>query len=87
MSFGNNGVSPGVWNYRTGAFTPVAELPYKYSRSSGATVLLPPAQSQKVMVMGGGDYSHPTTADTEIMNLSSTSAAGDPEVDQGPRDV
>jgi hypothetical protein len=83
-SFGNNGVSPGLWNYRTGTFTPVAELPYKYSRSSGATVLLPPAQNQKVMVMGGGDYSHPTTADTEIMDLSSTSAPATLNWSKGP---
>ncbi len=83
-SFGNNGVSPGVWNYKTGTFTPTAELPYKYSRSSGATVLLPPAQSQKIMVMGGGDYAHPTTRDTEIMNLSNTAKPGNLKWTKGP---
>lgn len=74
-SNGDNGVQPGLWNYKTGAYTPVQPLPFNYQRNAGATVLLPPAQDQKVMVMGGGDYSSPTTSDTEIINLTTQSGA------------
>lgn len=74
-SNGDNGVSPGIWNWKTGAFTPVQSLPYAYQRNAAATVLLPPAQNQKVMVMGGGDFSMPTTPDTEIINLATQTGA------------
>ncbi len=84
-SSGDNGVTPGLWNYNTGAFTPVAALPYPYQRNAGATVLLPPAQDQKVMVMGGGDYSLPATSDTEIINLSNTSSSGSLKWVAGPK--
>ncbi len=83
-SSGNNGVSPGIWNYKTGTFTRVGELPYKYQRNGAATVLLPPAQSQKIMVMGGGDYSQTTTSDTEIMNLSNVSSPATLKWTKGP---
>jgi hypothetical protein len=69
-SNGNNGVTPGIWNWKTGAWTPTKPLPFNYQRTAGATVLLPPAQNQRVMIMGGGDYLAPTTNDTEIINLS-----------------
>jgi hypothetical protein len=74
-SNGDNGVSPGIWNWKTGAFTRVQALPYPYQRNAAATLLLPPAQSQKVMVMGGGDFSLPTTTDTEIIDLSTQSGS------------
>lgn len=78
-SNGDNGVQPGIWNYQTGQYTPVPALPFNYQRNAGATILLPPAQSQKVMVMGGGDYISPTTADTEIINLLNAGTASNPK--------
>lgn len=69
-SNGDNGIRPGILDPVTGGFQSLAtQLPLPYQRNAGATVLLPPAQSQNVMVMGGGDYSLPTTNTTEVINL------------------
>jgi FtsP/CotA-like multicopper oxidase with cupredoxin domain/streptogramin lyase len=62
MRLGGSGVKPGFLTPTTGAFAPLpaAAIPASFNfnaRDSGATVLLPPAQSQKVMVMGGGSPS------------------------------
>jgi hypothetical protein len=86
-SNGDNGVQSGLWNYTTGAFQNTGQLSYAYQRNAGATVLLPPAQSQKVMVLGGGDYSLPTTNSTEIINLAGptpTTDAANPTWTAGP---
>ena len=77
-SNGDNGIQPGIWNYKTGAYTAIPALPFNYQRNAGATILLPPAQGQKVMVMGGGDYAMPATADTEIINLKNAGTASNP---------
>jgi hypothetical protein len=77
-SNGDNGVQPGIWNYRTGQYTTVPALPFNYQRNAGATILLPPAQTQKVMVMGGGDYSLGSTADTEIIDLLNAGTSSNP---------
>jgi Domain of unknown function (DUF1929) len=50
----NNGVRPAVWNLATNATTDVPGLPLPGSRNQSASVLLPPAQEQKVMIIGGG---------------------------------
>jgi len=68
-SNGDNGIPSGFWDYLNGTFQSTGMLPNAYDRNAGATVLLPPAQDQKVMVMGGGDWNMASTADTEIMNL------------------
>ena len=52
----NNGVRPALWNYLTNASTDVPGLPEPGSRNQSASVLLPPAQDQRVMVIGGGPY-------------------------------
>jgi DNA-binding beta-propeller fold protein YncE len=62
MRFDGGGVKPGFLNVATGAYSalPNSAVPASFQdhrRHQGATVLLPPAQSQKVMVMGGGDPS------------------------------
>lgn len=62
MCFGGSGLRPGFLNPATGALTQLAPtaLPPSFNLSmlnQGATVLLPLAQAQKVMVMGGGDPS------------------------------
>ena len=67
MRLGGSGLLPGFLNPTTGAYAPLppAAIPPSYdfgNRDSGASVLLPPAQSQKVMVMGGGSPSVNTAA-------------------------
>jgi FtsP/CotA-like multicopper oxidase with cupredoxin domain/sugar lactone lactonase YvrE len=62
MRLGGTSMQPGFLNPATGAFTslPPAAIPGTFNlaaRDQGATVLLPPAQDQKVMLMGGGGTS------------------------------
>jgi sugar lactone lactonase YvrE len=62
MRLGGSGMQPGFLNPTTGAYTPLppAAIPASFnfgSRDQGATVLLPPVQTQKIMVMGGGNPS------------------------------
>ena len=62
MRLGGSGVLPGFLTPATGAYAPLAAaaIPASFNfgaRDQGATVLLPPAQMQKVMVMGGGSPS------------------------------
>lgn len=74
-TFGVGGEPPGFWDATANTFTPVSGLPAPDRRDMGASVLLPPAQSQKVMVMGGGLHNDPTvtaTASTAIIDLTSS---------------
>jgi galactose oxidase-like protein len=48
------GAKPGLWDLHTGAVTPVPGLPMPRMRNQSASVLLPPAQDQRVMIVGGG---------------------------------
>jgi hypothetical protein len=48
------GAKPGIWDLHTGHVTPVPGLPMAKMRNQSATVLLPPAQDQRVMIVGGG---------------------------------
>ncbi|WP_372524306.1 LodA/GoxA family CTQ-dependent oxidase [Piscinibacter sp.] len=62
MRLGGSGMLPGFLTPATGAYAPLpaAAIPASFNfgaRDQGATVLLPPAQMQKVMVMGGGSPS------------------------------
>jgi FtsP/CotA-like multicopper oxidase with cupredoxin domain/sugar lactone lactonase YvrE len=62
MRLGGSGMQPGFLNPTTGVYValPAAAIPASFNfgaRDQGATVLLPPAQDQKVMVMGGGSPS------------------------------
>jgi sugar lactone lactonase YvrE len=62
MRLGGSGMQPGFLNTATGAYTalPAAAIPASFNfaaRDQGASVLLPPAQLQKVMIMGGGSPS------------------------------
>jgi len=77
-SNGDNGVRPGVWDPATGGYHSLNGVTQPYQRNAGATVLLPPAQAQKVMIMGGGDYSLPATASTQIINLAGVNTAANP---------
>ena len=63
------GVMPGLWNLATNAFTNVG-VPGDFdpgSRDHCASVLLPPAQDQRVLIMGGGD---PAINKVHIINLA-----------------
>lgn len=77
-STGDTGQSPGMWNPTTGAWQDVNGLPNLWQRNAGASVLLPPAQQQRVMVIGGGDYSLPTLRDTNIVDLTATNPTYQP---------
>jgi len=55
---GNYGVHPSVWNLSSGAVTVVHGLTAPGMRNQAASVLLPPAQDQRVMITGGGGVEH-----------------------------
>lgn len=64
--FGSEGLRPGWLNPTTSAFTPMAasniagDFDLEH-RDQSASVLLPPAQGQRVMIMGGGGGANPET--------------------------
>lgn len=76
------GRTPGVWNPAAGTFTPVPGLRDADRTETSASVLLPPAQDQSVMIMGGGGVgeSHTSTARTATVDL----AAEHPHFTAGP---
>ncbi|GAA4587774.1 hypothetical protein BJY16_008333 [Actinoplanes octamycinicus] len=66
------GRTPGLWNVRTNDFRPVPGLRDATMTETSASVLLPPAQRQRVMILGGGAVgdSPRSTARTAIADLS-----------------
>jgi hypothetical protein len=48
------GAKPVIWNPANGHVTPVPGLPMGAMRNQAASVLLPPAQDQRVLIAGGG---------------------------------
>ncbi|MGF7237585.1 MAG: galactose oxidase-like domain-containing protein [Frankia sp.] len=62
----------GLWNLRTNDFQDVVGLPQPELNETAASLLLPPAQDQKVMFLGGGANgdSQVSTARTAIVDLS-----------------
>ncbi|MBF6174926.1 galactose oxidase-like domain-containing protein [Nocardia blacklockiae] len=79
---GNNGMRPSIWDPATGAVTVVAGLTDPEARNQSSSVLLPPAQRQRVMILGGGGYDiHSATTvldDTRIVDLSAPTPAYEP---------
>jgi hypothetical protein len=71
---------PGLWNITTNAYRVVPGLTDDGRRDQGASVLLPPAQDQRVMVMGGGFQSVDVNAvaSTAIVDLKRTNPAFQP---------
>ncbi|MBE3203797.1 PA14 domain-containing protein [Parafrankia irregularis] len=71
-----------IYDLDAGTITEVAGLRDIDFRDQGGTVLLPPAQAQKVMTLGGGNSYSPLdpTAKTDIIDLS----APDPSWTAGP---
>jgi Domain of unknown function (DUF1929) len=74
--------TPGFWNVKTNVFTPVPGIKDPKDLETSASVLLPPAQKQTLMVMGGGGVgqSSSATARTALIDV----AAPDPHWVSGP---
>ncbi len=74
--------TPGFWDVTTNAFKPVPGIKDPNDLETSASVLLPPAQKQTVMVMGGGGVgqSSSATARTALLDM----AAPDPQWTAGP---
>ena len=73
---------PGFWNLKTNVFTPVPGIEDPNLLETSNSVLLAPAQAQRVMVIGGGGIgeSPRSTARTALINLKSP----DPTWTSGP---
>ncbi|MFI6446185.1 galactose oxidase-like domain-containing protein [Kitasatospora sp. NPDC050543] len=78
----DQGRRPGLWDLAANSFRPVEGLRDPDLTETSSSVLLPPAQTQKVMVLGGGGVgeSPRSTARTDIADLS----APDPAFTPGP---
>jgi hypothetical protein len=74
--------TPGFWNIYTNKFTPVPGIKDPNDLETSASVLLPPAQKQTIMVMGGGGVgqSNSSTARTALIDM----AAPNPKWVAGP---
>jgi hypothetical protein len=74
--------TPGFWNVNTNVFTPVPGIPDPEDLETSASVLLPPAQKQTLMILGGGGVgqSNLSTARTALIDTS----APNPHWVQGP---
>jgi hypothetical protein len=74
--------TPGFWNIYTNAFKPIPGIKDPQDLETSASVLLPPAQKQTIMVMGGGGVgqSDSSTARTALIDI----AAPDPQWVAGP---
>ncbi|MFJ3218145.1 galactose oxidase-like domain-containing protein [Kitasatospora sp. NPDC086801] len=68
----DKGRDPGVWDLSDNGFQPVPGLRDPSLTETSSSVLLPPAQAQKVMVLGGGGVGESplSTARTDIVDLS-----------------
>jgi Domain of unknown function (DUF1929) len=74
--------TPGFWNIYTNVFKPVPGIKDPQDLETSASVLLPPAQKQTIMVMGGGGVgqSMSSTARTALIDV----AAPNPQWVAGP---
>ncbi len=74
--------TPGFWNVKTNVFTPVPGIKDPNDLETSASVLLPPAQKQTIMVMGGGGVgqSSSSTERTALIDV----AAPNPHWVAGP---
>ncbi|MFF3559041.1 galactose oxidase-like domain-containing protein [Streptomyces sp. NPDC002574] len=73
----DEGRVPGVWDLRTNRFTAVPGLRDAKDLETASSVLLAPAQDQKVMVLGGGGVgeSRSSTARTAVVDLNAVGPA------------
>ncbi|MET9697672.1 kelch motif-containing protein [Streptomyces sp. NPDC006529] len=67
----DKGRAPGIWDPAANRFTPVGGLADADQLETSSSVLLPPAQDQKVMVLGGGGVgeSRLSTRRTAVIDL------------------
>jgi hypothetical protein len=74
--------TPGFWNPYTNVIHPISGIPDPQDLETSASILLPPAESQKFMVLGGGGVgqSNSSTARTAIIDT----AAPNPQWVRGP---
>jgi hypothetical protein len=65
------GRTPGLWNLNTNKFIELPGLRAPRMTETSSSVLLPPAQDQKVMILGGGEVgdSPVSTARTDVIDL------------------
>ena len=66
------GVSPQCWNWSNNTSTAIPGLLYPDCRDQASSLMLDPAQAQKVMVIGGG-CSSGTTGTTSVVDLNAAS--------------
>ena len=78
----NGARHPGLWNFQTNQFVPIDGLPVPQDNETAGTIMLPPAQDQKFMFIGGGGAGDVAadTARTAIADLN----ANDPHYVPGP---
>jgi Domain of unknown function (DUF1929) len=76
------GTGSSIYDYQANTITPVAGLQHKDQRDQSMSVLLPPAQSQKVLTLGGGNIETNPDAnrDTDVIDLEQAT----PEYRPGP---
>ncbi|MFD2690408.1 galactose oxidase-like domain-containing protein [Streptomyces phyllanthi] len=76
------GRDPGIWDLRSNKFTKVPGMSDKKLLETAGTVLLPPAQDEKYMVIGGGGVgeSQRSSKKTRVVDL----LKDDPEFVDGP---
>ncbi|MFC8513978.1 galactose oxidase-like domain-containing protein [Streptomyces sp. NPDC057257] len=79
----DKGRAPGLWDLKANTFTPVPGLTDPDILETSSSVLLPPAQNGKIMVLGGGGVgeSRAATSRTAIVDLG----APHPSFTPGPR--
>ncbi|MFJ4829946.1 galactose oxidase-like domain-containing protein [Streptomyces sp. NPDC088747] len=76
------GREPGIWDLKTNKFEKVPGLRDPEETETSASLLLPPAQDQKVMILGGGGVgeSKKSTPRTAVVDLKK----GSPAFEEGP---
>ncbi|WP_395363626.1 galactose oxidase-like domain-containing protein [Streptomyces sp. YH02] len=83
------GREPGLWDLKKNTFTKLGGLTDPDQLETSASLILPPAQNQKVMVLGGGGVgeSSKSTARTSIIDVSKDSPVftDGPALPQGTR--
>jgi hypothetical protein len=91
--FGNNipGTGSAVYDYDANTITQIPGLRNKDERDQSASVLLPPAQDQKVLTLGGGNIDSNPDANrlTDIIDLkqANPSYVAGPPIPQGTVDL
>ncbi|MEU5093365.1 galactose oxidase early set domain-containing protein [Streptomyces sp. NPDC020996] len=91
--FGNNipGTGSAIYDYAANTITQVPGLQNKDQRDQSASVLLPPAQDQKVLTLGGGNIDSNPDANrlTDVIDLKQAdpSYVAGPPIPQGTVDL